>query len=150
MLIILFLTFKNPFFLVLLLIIYSILNILLAFIYSQNWIRYILILVYLGGLLVIYLYISSIIPNILINNTKIKILFLRFLVRIILIKFCFFLKTSLGNINLKRIQISYLFSDFFILWFLGILFLLILTGSLNLIWKNFSPIRRFYLLKFNI
>lgn len=95
---------SNPLFLIVCLIITSFtLSLLFFFISLDSWFRYILILIYLGGIIILFAYISNLRPNEIIN-----IYFKPF----IILPFCIFVIIN-NEINFNLIKINILENKIF-------------------------------------
>ena len=83
-------------------------------VFQIMWFSYVLFIVYIGGILILFFYIISLINNKLFNFNKPLLLYL---LRFILIYLIFFLKTK-NILNFDFLNLEYKFKDFnFLNWY---------------------------------
>nr|ARQ20670.1 NADH dehydrogenase subunit 6 [Nacella concinna] len=136
-----------------LILLISMTSILMAF-YISTWYSYILFLVYVGGLLVMFAYVSSLIPNNFFSSMKTLMLFL-FMATVIFISLMTTnsldsstTQTSMLSIPQKwamSLTPSHLISSssFFILLFLGLILFANLLAVVKVCYHQSGPLRPF-------
>ncbi len=139
-----FLVSKNPFLRSLSLIFLRLLAVIInSFSFSELWMNYVFYLIYLGGLLVIYLYLTSTLPNIKHRkNNFLIILLLR--VRIGIRGFSFSRRKFLRGFLLRRnmAQTIILLDNQFYFIILIALLLSAIIRRLHFVKTKYQPLRR--------
>lgn len=107
-----------------------------------SWFRAIIFLIYIGGILVIFIYFSSLIPNQSFNISKISIIFLTIICRALILNKIFFLSPE--NIKLSKESVSiYSRVNIPLSLFLILFLFIILIVVVKIRTSKKSPIRPF-------
>lgn len=135
----------NPLLIRLLLIIITIIIIINSYNININlWFSYILCLIYLGGVLILFIYISSFLPNIKITLIPLTVLILFWLVLVPLFNFNNLIVSYFINNNYLSINI--IFEKNIIMFFILSIFYLIVTLIITVYYSSFNkiPLRRVF------
>nr|YP_009443426.1 NADH dehydrogenase subunit 6 [Argonauta hians]ATR85786.1 NADH dehydrogenase subunit 6 [Argonauta hians] len=122
--------------------------------FSFSWYGYILFLVYVGGLMVMFMYIISLIPNLIFFSKGMSLyLFMSFGLFMVLNYYCFYnyyinmsLKQSMMGLKIESMGFSSIVMseyNFFSYIFLGLLLLLILISVVKICYYCEGPLRVF-------
>lgn len=135
----------NPLLIRLLLIIITVIIIINSYNININlWFSYILCLIYLGGVLILFIYISSFLPNIKITLIPLTVLILFWLVLVPLFNFKNLIVSYFINNNYLSINI--IFEKNIIMFFILSIFYLIVTLIITVYYSSFNkiPLRRVF------
>lgn len=135
----------NPLLIRLLLIIITVIIIINSYNININlWFSYILCLIYLGGVLILFIYISSFLSNIKITLIPLTVLILFWLVLVPLFNFKNLIVSYFINNNYLSINI--IFEKNIIMFFILSIFYLIVTLIITVYYSSFNkiPLRRVF------
>nr|QXJ42133.1 NADH dehydrogenase subunit 6 [Sepiolinae sp. GS-2021] len=119
-----------------------------------NWYGYLLFLVYVGGMLVMFMYVISLIPNFIFLSGKVFIFFFLFFFSFMMMNF-FMLKNSVDVVNKYMYMFSYdnmsmgggaiimMYDNFFCYLLLGFILLFVLISVVKICYYCDGPLRVF-------
>lgn len=104
---------------------------------SNQWFNYIIILTFLGGIIVLFIYVSSLIPNEEISYIKSKLIFI-----IILIIW----ESTSKNQIIINIEMIHIYSVYWhVIWLIVRLIIILLIFAFKIIFEPFNPLKSFNL-----
>lgn len=119
-----------------------------------RWYGYLLFLVYVGGILVIFIYVIRLIPNFIFLSGKVFLYFFRIFFRFVIINF-FLLKNIIrvfnknififnyDNLSIGGSRVIMLYDNFFCYLLLGVILLFVLISVVKICYYCEGPLRVF-------